>query len=194
MLEDAIKTFDKLKKYVFMVDRGTNNKPLIIKFDNGNFYHLLGLHKINLNMFFPDYIKTMSRKYEYIKKRKKQFNGIIENQIKGKDTLILRIKYFKNILDILKKNSDITLYDLKNVPKNSLYNGDYGLLKIYENLYCLLALKVDKENDNHSICAPQSWMVNKRAIQLVELKKPLYHKKIIQISNEQYEENKCTIA
>ena len=64
MLEDAINSFEELKKYVFIVNRGDNNKSLFILFNNENFYHLLGLHKTNLDMFFPDYIKTMGRKYE----------------------------------------------------------------------------------------------------------------------------------
>ena len=44
MLKEAIDTFEELKKYVFIINRG--NKPsIIIKFENENFYHLIGLHK-----------------------------------------------------------------------------------------------------------------------------------------------------
>ena len=194
MFEHAIDAFEELKKYVFIINRGNNNKSIFILFNDENFYHLLGLHKINLDMFFPDYIKTMSRKYKYMKKKKAQFNGIIENQIKEKDTLLLRIKTFVNIIDLLKSKQGISLFNLKIVPNNSLYNGDFGILKIYESIYCLLGLKTNTETNRTIICAPQSWMANTRVIQLTEFKRPLYFESITIIPRELYDEESNTIC
>lgn len=81
MLKDIIETFEELKKYVFIVNRG-DKKNIIITFNDSNFYHLIGLHKMGIDRFFPDYIKTKSRKYEYIKKNIDKFDGIIKNHIK----------------------------------------------------------------------------------------------------------------
>lgn len=68
ILQELIDTFEELKKYVFLVDRGT--KGLIaIRFNNNNFFHLVGLHKINIDMFIPQFIKTQDKKYKYIKKK-----------------------------------------------------------------------------------------------------------------------------
>lgn len=142
------------------------------------FFHLIGLHKTNIDMFFPKYIKTKARKYSFIKKNLKKFNGIVENQIKEKNTLTLRIKSFPNILDLLKSNQGISLFDLKIVPIGSQFKGDFGILKVYENLSCLLALKCDYEADLTINCAPQSWMADRRSIQLTEFKKPIYMENI----------------
>ena len=51
MLKELIDTFEELKKYVYIIDRGTRGK-IIIKFTNDKFYHLVGLHKTN-NYYVP---------------------------------------------------------------------------------------------------------------------------------------------
>ncbi len=45
--KELIKTFEELKKYIFIIERG-DNKKISIKFTNDKFYHLIGLHKMNL--------------------------------------------------------------------------------------------------------------------------------------------------
>ena len=52
MLDELIETFEELKKSVFIIDRGTQG-IITIRFENKHFYHLVGLHKTNINMFFP---------------------------------------------------------------------------------------------------------------------------------------------
>ena len=189
MLKQAIKTYEELKKYVFIINRG-NKKPIIIKFKDENFYHLFGLHKLNdFDRFFPDYIKSQARKYKYMKKKISMFNGIVNNQVKEKDTLIHRFKTFPYILELLKSNNNVTLYDLTMVPPNSLYKGNYGLLKIYEYINCLLGLITNNETENTVFCSPQSWMVNTRVIQLTELKRPLYIENITFIPIDIYKDN-----
>lgn len=155
MLEEAINSFEELKKYIFIINRGTK-KSIVIKFNNSNFYHLVGLHKTNINMFIPTNIKTMDKKYKYMKKNLKQFEGILQDQIKEKDFLQNRIKTFRNVLDLLSENKNTMLFNLKEKTPGSMYDGDFGLLKIYEELSCLLGLKVNEEEINTIYCAPQS--------------------------------------
>lgn len=192
MLEEAINSFEELKKYIFIINRGAK-KSIVIKFNNSNFYHLVGLHKTNINMFIPTNIKTMDKKYKYIKKNLKQFEGILQDQIKEKDFLQNRIKTFRNVLDLLSENKNTMLFNLKEKTPGSMYDGDFGLLKIYEELSCLLGLKVNEEEINTIYCAPQSWMVNNRPNRLVEGKRPIYMETILKIPIAAYDENNICI-
>lgn len=185
LLQELITTFEELKKYVFIINRGTK-KPIIIKFNNDNFYHLVGLHKTNIDMFFPNYIKSKSKKYKYMKSNVNRFNNILINQTKEKDTLEYRVKTFKNIIDLLKKNENTTLYNLNRKIPGSMYNGNYGLLKIYEEIYCLFGLKIENENMNFVYCAPQSWMASNRISRLIEGNKPIFMENITAIPVEMY--------
>ncbi len=189
MLEELINTYEKIKKYVFIIDRG-NKKAIVIKFNNDNFYHLVGLHKINIDMFFPKYIKSKAKKYKYIKNNIAKFNNILENQAQEKQELLLRIKTFYNIIDLLTSNKNTVLYNLKEKIIFSLYNGDYGLYKSFNDIYCLLGLKIIVETNDIITCVPQSWMTSKRQNRLVSLKKPIYMKKIIKIPSNLYDKNK----
>lgn len=102
MVEGLINTFEELKKYVFIINR--KDKDIIyIRFQNDNFYYLVGLHKIkNFDKYFPTHIKSKDKRYKYIKKHTEKFNNILENQLKEKDTLKLRITTFNNVLNLLK--------------------------------------------------------------------------------------------
>lgn len=180
LLQELIDTFEELKKYVYIVDRG-NKGRLIIKFNNDNFYHLVGLHKTNIDMFFPSCIKSKDKKYKYLKSHVEKFNNILLNQIQEKTSLQYRINTFVNIIDLLRSNENTTLYNLKNVTKDSLYNGDYGLLKIYEEIYCLFGLKCEYEKNDNYYCAPQSWMASNRINKLIENKVPIYMSNIASI-------------
>ena len=53
--------------------------------------------------------------------------------------------------------------------EGSLYNGDYGLVKVFEdNISCLLGLKQENENNNIVNCVPQSWMASERINRIIE--------------------------
>lgn len=181
MVEALINTFEELKKYIFIINR--KDKGIIyIKFQNDNFYHLVGLHKIkNFDNYFPTYIKSKDKRYKYIKKHTEKFNNILENQLKEKDTLKLRITTFNNILDLL-KGFNSSLYSLKPKNNHSLYEGDYGLMKMYEkDVCCLLGLKIENKENNKIFCVPNSWMASKRINRLVELRRPMYIENIASI-------------
>lgn len=98
-----------------------------------------------------------------------------------------RINYFQNILDLLKNGSQ--LYNLKMNTPNSLYEGDFGLSKIYENeIYCLLGLKEDSKINLNIECVPQSWMVGKRKNKIIENRRAIYYNNINCIPIELYVE------
>lgn len=194
MLQELIDTFEELKKYVFIINRGNNNM-IVLRFNNDNFYHLVGLHKTNINMFFPEYLKTQDKKYKYLKKNVTRFDNILKNQIKDKNLLELRIKTFTRIIDLLNSNNNTILYNLKEKVPGSLYNGDYGLMKVFEdNISCLLGLKRELENDNIIYCAPQSWMASNRINRLVENKRPIYMNKIVAIPSYLYNQNENLVT
>lgn len=174
MVETLINTFEELKKYVFVINRKEKG-CIIIKFHNNNFYHLVGLHKIkNFDSYFPTFIKSKDKRYKYMKKNKSKFNNILENQLKEKDLLTLRVTTFSNILDLLKGHNTL-LYNFNPKTTNSLYDGDYGLVKIYEkDICCLLGLKIDEKDNNIINCSPNSWMASNRINKLVEFKRPIY--------------------
>lgn len=188
MVEKLINTFEELKKYVFIINR-KDKGCIYITFRNENFYHLVGLHKIkNFDSYFPTHMKSKDKRYKYIKKNPEKFNNILENQLIEKYTLKLRITTFEKILDLL-KGKNVKLYNLKQKDITSLYEGDYGLMKIYEtNIYCLLGLKVSTKVNTITTCIPNSWMVNNRINQLVEFKRPMYIEYISKIPTEVYDE------
>lgn len=188
MVEKLINSFEELKKYIFIITR-KNKKNIMIKFRNEHFYHLVGLHKIkDFDRYFPTNIKSKDKRYKYIKKNLGKFNNILENQIKEKDLLKLRVETFPRIVDLFQGN-DVFLYNLKPITKNSLYNGDYGLVRTYEgDICCLLGLKIDIENDKVIKCIPNSWMASRRINKLVEFKRPIYIDDTLIIPTEYYSE------
>ena len=105
----------------------------------------------------------------------------------------MRIRTFHYILDLL-DNYKTMLYDLKQKVPGSRYEGDYGLLKLYEDdafdeVFCLLGL-VEKDVEERSIlCSPQSWMVTNRGNnKLVYGKRPMYMKEISAIPASLYKD------
>lgn len=179
MVEKLIESFEELKKYNFLITR-KNKANIIFRFKNESFYHLIGLHKIkNFDNYFPKMIKSKDKKYKYIKNNIQKFNNILNNQLKEKDLLKLRIHTFPYIVDLLKGNNTL-LYNLKNKVDGSLYNGDFGLVKIYDyNIYCLLGLKINKKDNENINCFPNSWMASKRTNRLTEFKRPIHMDSIL---------------
>lgn len=186
MLKEIFNTYEILNKQIFIVN-GFNNLTLIIKFNNNNFYHLVGFHKTNIGLFIPYYIKSQEKKYKYIKNNLDRFENILKNQIAEKDSLYFRINYFSYILKLL-GNENIKLYNLKIKVYGSLYKGDYGLYKKIGNLNCLLCLKEYKKINNYIFCIPQSWMVSIKPNNLIENKKCFVVYNIQTISKD-YEKN-----
>ena len=188
MVEQLIDDFEELKKYIFIITR-KDKKSIIIKFRNENFYHLVGLHKIkNFDSYFPTNMKSKDKRYKYIKKNTQKFNNILENQLQEKDLLKLRIQTFSRVIDLLRDKSH-SLYNLKPKLKNSMYDGDFGLMKTYEqDLCCLLGLKTDIENEKVIKCIPNSWMASRRINKLVEFKRPIYVEDTIVLQIELYDE------
>ncbi len=190
MLSEAINTFEELKKYVFIIDRG-NKQSIIIKFENENFYHLIGLHKTKIDNFLPTKIMSKDKIYKYLKANANQYESILKNLIKEHNRLELRIKSFPYILDLLNGNNTL-LFNLKyNIPKGSLYKGDYGLFKIFKDIHCLFGLKINNIANDIINCKPQSWMPNNRKNNIIEFKTPIFMKKIIKVPANLY--NKFTI-
>jgi len=174
-MKELIDTFEELKKYIYIVNRG-KKKPLLLTFNNSNFYHLVGLHKVKFDTYLPKYIKSKDKIYKYIKNNIKKYDKILTNIIKEKDTLKLRIETFKHI-QVLLHDSPI-LYDISGYTPGSVYDGDYGLFKIFDNNNCLLGLKADEINDKCIKCIPQSWMASSRINNLTKNKKIVYINKI----------------
>ena len=185
-LKLIIKTFETLKKYTYIIDRGTLGK-VIVNFKDENFFHLLGLHKINLDIYFPNKLKSKSKKYQYIKSKPEKFNTILENQIKEKTLLQYRMSTFNNILDLL-NGDNVTFYEFREQIPGSQFNGDYGILKIYESLNCLLGLRISSVINNITNSIPISWMASNRSNKLVEFKRPSFINKITAIPKELYNE------
>ena len=192
ILKELFDTFEELKKNVYIINRGDKN-PLIIKFKNEHFFHLVGLHKTNIKIFIPNYITSKDKVYKYIKKNLKKFNNILLSEMKEEKLLTFRVSTFNKIIDLLNENNQ-SLYSLKPQKFGSMYEGDFGLLKIYENYNCLLALIIDEVDINAIKCAPQSWMVSDRVNQLINGKKPIYMKNISVIPKDIYENNFETIG
>ena len=164
MLKEAINTFEELKKYVFIINKG-NKQSIMIKFENENFYHLIGLHKTKINSFMPNKIMSKDKIYKYLKANVDQYEPILNNLIKEQNRLELRIKTFPYI------------FNLKhNMQKGSLYNGNFGLYKIFENIYCLFGLKTDDISNDIIYCKPQSWIPDTRKHNIIEFKTPIFMK------------------
>lgn len=189
MIEKLIETFEELKKYIFIINR-KDKAPIVLQFHNDNFYHLIGLHKIkNMDSYFPTHIKSKDKRYKYIKNNTQKFNNILKNQTKEKDLLKLRISSFPNILDLL-NGYNASLYNLKPQISYSLYDGDFGLMKMYEDdICCLLGLKINNSFNNKINCSPNSWMSSNRINKLVEFKRPIYIEGISKILSTNYNEN-----
>lgn len=187
LLKNIIDTYEELKKYIYIIKRGDKN-AIIIKFKNDNLFHLIGLHKTNIDLFIPDYIKSKSKKYKYIKKHMAKFNNILLSEINDNLSLKYRVTTFCKISDLL-KGYNTTLYNLQPKMIGSLYDGDFGLLKIYEDINCLFGLVINEVINNNNIkCAPQSWMASDRINHLIEFKKPIYMAEILSIPIDMFDE------
>lgn len=70
---------------------------------------------------------------------------------------------FINIIDLL-NGEKTSLYDIRGKNDGSLINGDFGLLKIYEDIYCFLGLKkIDVPTSENLVCTPITWIADRKA-------------------------------
>ncbi len=91
---------------------------------------------------------------------------------------------FNNIIDLL-NGEKTNLYDIRGKNDGSLIKGDFGLLKIYEEIYCFLGLKkIDSPTNEDLVCTPITWLTDRKAYKRVTNKKPLYISHISKISRK----------
>ena len=91
---------------------------------------------------------------------------------------------FINIIDLL-NGEKTSLYDIRGKNDGSLINGDFGLLKIYEDIYCFLGLKkIAVPTSENLVCTPITWIADRKAYKRVANKKPLYIRYISKISRK----------
>ena len=190
-LKTIIDTFEELKKYVYIIDRGALGQ-IVVEFKDENFFHLLGLHKMNLDVYFPAQLKSKSKKYKYIKSKVDKFDSILSDQIKEKNLLQYRISTFKNISNLL-DGHNVSFFEFREKVPGSQFNGDYGILKIYEDVNCLLGLKKDSSVNEITKAIPNSWMASNRSNKLIEFKRPSYIKSICAIPKNIYNEEFLTL-
>lgn len=85
---------------------------ILIEFNDENFYHLAGLHKVDLSIYFPKGCISKEKQYRYIKTHVNKFEKVLLNKIKENRLLTQRIKTFKYIPDIF-KNVGVNLYNVR---------------------------------------------------------------------------------
>ena len=133
MIQELIDTFEELKKKKYFIDMGKGGL-ILIEFNDENFYHLAGLHKVDLSIYFPKGCISKEKQYRYIKTHVNKFEKVLLNKIKENRLLTQRIKTFKYIPDIF-KNIGVNLYNVReNKQTMSLYNGDYAISKTYQEI------------------------------------------------------------
>lgn len=154
---------------------------------------MVGLHKTNIDLFMPNGIKSKAKKYKYLKGHVKKFNKILLSEIEDNELLKYRVKTFNKIFNLL-DGEKVSLYDLSKKTVGSVYKGNFGILKIYQNVYCLLALIISTQENNIIKCAPQSWMASNRINYLIRTKKQIYMEKIIKFPIELYNKENDLIS
>ena len=194
ILQSLINTYEEIKKNVYLIRRG-DKPPILIKFNDANFFHLVGLHKTNIILFMPNGItKSKAKIYKYLKSHTSKFNNILLSEANDNELLQNRINTFHKISELLKGNN-VSLYNLQSRVNGSVYNGDYGILKIYQDIKCFLGLKLSKQENNIIECVPQSWMSHNKVIYLIKFKKPIYMEDIIVIPLDIYnKQNELTLV
>ncbi|MBQ8133071.1 MAG: hypothetical protein IJ192_01460 [Clostridia bacterium] len=138
-IQDCAKLYDTLigNEYTLILE---NDMRIVFNFDKGNFFHLIGLHKLSdVNEFYiGNRRKSKNRIY------KELLSGIIDdNRLrykKGYDKIIIRVENFEYITDLLcfdKSNKLIIDFDINLINRfDSLLSGTkYILYKQLNNVY-----------------------------------------------------------
>ena len=103
-------------------------------------------------MSTPPFSNKIDSKYKYLKSHAKKFNSILQAELNGKTTLMFRINTFSNSL--LHDNEKTMLYKMNEKVNGSLYNGDFSLYKLCNNMYCLLGLICERKINNEFFLYP----------------------------------------
>ena len=143
-IQDCAKLYETLigNEYTLILE---NDMIITFNFDKGNFFHLMGLHKLSDVDEFHIGGKMKSKSLIY----KEILKGTIPDHIlwdkKGYDKIIDRINNFEYIEDLLtfdKSNKLIIDFDINLINRfdSLLSNTKYILYKSIENLYIHLTL------------------------------------------------------
>ena len=134
-----------------------DNKEIVVRFEEDNFSHLLGLHKFKS---IKDY-ENSKKINEDILKEKITFKGLRlneENVILKNGELLDRLTFFP-VLKTLLENVDTALkYDI-NVIWNSKI--EFSFLLRTDKISILVYLAVKEIKNNKKICVPVSFLVDR---------------------------------
>ena len=134
-----------------------DNKEIVVRFEEDNFSHLLGLHKFKS---IKDY-ENSKKINEDILKEKITFKGLRlneENVILKNGELLDRLTYFPVLRTILENTDTALKYDL-NVIWNSKI--EFSFLLKTDKISILVYLAVKEIKNNKKICVPVSLLVDR---------------------------------
>lgn len=134
-----------------------DNKEIVVRFEEDNFSHLLGLHKFKS---IKDY-ENSKKINEYILKEKITFKELRlneENVILKNGELLDRLTYFPVLRTILENTDTALKYDL-NVIWNSKI--EFSFLLKTDKISILVYLAVKEIKNNKKICVPVSLLVDR---------------------------------
>lgn len=134
-----------------------DNKEIVVRFEEDNFSHLLGLHKFKS---IKDY-ENSKKINEDILKEKITFKELRlneENVILKNGELLDRLTYFPVLRTILENTDTALKYDL-NVIWNSKI--EFSFLLKTDKISILVYLAVKEIKNNKKICVPVSLLVDR---------------------------------
>lgn len=136
-LEQCVKTFDSLlyKEYILTLENGLK---VIIHFEKGNFYHLIGLHKLTDLPQLCGKDSSASKIYKDIRRGKIAHKDICKSQFYYK--IENRINYFSFTPDLLHSKIIIDFDKSKLSYETELQNTQYILFKRLPHGYAHLTL------------------------------------------------------
>ncbi len=140
--------------YTYILEDDTE---IVVKFEENNFSHLLGLHKFK---FIKDY-KSSEKINEDIMNEKINFKELRiseENILKKDNELLDRITFFP-ILKTLLENTNLVLQYNINAVLNTKIN--FSFLLRSGKISVLVYLAVREINNNKKICVPVSLLVDR---------------------------------
>lgn len=154
-----------------------DNTNIIISFEEENFPHLIGLHKIKRIKKYKlakELNKDiMNEKIEFSQLYKSEKNTIDKNF-----ELIDRITYFGTLRTLLDNASFILKYNTNAIPQTSI---KFSFLLNSNKISIIVYLAIKKINENSIICVPVSFLVDRyQKFEKIGLEKiSVIHKEII---------------
>lgn len=145
-----------------------NNKNIIISFEEENFPHLIGLHKIKR---IKNY-KTAKELNEDIINEKIEFNQLYKSEKKYIDKnleLIDRITYFGTLRTLLNNAEFVFKYDVKAISQTSI---EFSFLLNSTKISVVIYLAIKEVNSKEIIYVPVSFLVDRyKKFQKIKLEK-----------------------